>query len=1239
MPNWKKVIVSGSDAALNSLLVTNGATVSSSLTVTGSLNITGSIQTPNWIDFKTGSDQPQAIGRLGWDDGNGTLNLGLKGGNVNLQLGQEMIARVYNADSVPLTDGMIVYISGSQGNRIAVKRAVATSDALSANTLGMVTEPISVGAEGFITTQGVVNGLNTSALTPGAILYLSSSAGEYTPVKPTAPIHTVIVGYVQRSHATVGSIYVKIDNGYELGELHDVVDTTTTSSYGDLLVKSGSVWTNSKQLTGSYGLTGSLTATSFVGPLQGTASWATNALTASYTPSIAGTDNYIPKFNGSSALENSVMYDDGTNIGIGTTSPGAKLHVIGNISGSSFYPSNAGGNYIQGDGTGLVAGGPSYFYSAGSGGSYFEGNVRIRGVLSNDTAAYMQINGGTSAITFINGYLGVGTSTISARIDTNGSIASNSGLTNASSRPAVNSGTLTNGEFRGYSATSTGADDGFLRVSAGGGTNANTKSYIDLSGYSTVSDMDRNIVIGTSGTERMRIDTSGKVGIGTATPTSNLQVESNNLSAPTFAVSKSFSGGGDGTAVMHAFGYDSGIANTGIQVGVKGTGGFSATDAYPFRVFNQGTAVFDVKSNNGIKFNAYGSGTFTGTATQKLAVDSSGNLIEIPIGAGPVDGSGTANYITRWVDTDTITTSSIYETGGNIGIGTTSPSAKLEVAGGGNIATFGSAGSGQDNYIKFQGSSNAFDVGTTSAGYWGIADSGVAYRFVVTQAGNVGIGTTTPAYKLSVVGKIDLNDGGNSVFIGTNAGQLDDATANINIGIGTNALQNNITGNQNVAVGHNTLPANTQSNNTAVGSNAMQFNTTGFSNTGIGSFALNTNVDGTFNTAVGTAAMATNTSGSSNTAIGSSAQRFSTSGSHNVSLGSTTLQNNLIGNDNVAIGSNAGRYFGTGTSSLTDTSGSIYIGRLARANASGEVNQVVIGMNALGLGSNTVVIGNDNIVTTALKGNVGIGLTNPSYKLDISGSVAQIVSSDTSFTAWYIGNTGVGHAQTYYDGINGDFSGLDYGFVGQNNAGYMEYYVGSLSPAPYHVFSSGNVGVGTTTPSEKLEVQSGTSGAKIKVSNTGGGYAILECSSNATSVAQLSFTNQLSLTGGNVGIGTTSPAYQLDVNGTARVTTLIETSALKYKTNIQPLEPQLSKVTQLEPVTFDWLDKPQTKTNIGLIADEVEKIYPEFVSKTEDGEIEGIEYSKLTTVLIQSIKELKEIVDQQQAQINKLLNK
>ena len=247
------------------------------------ITISGSINDVDYIDFDTNVGYTLAEGRLGWDSGEGTLQLGLEGGNVQYALGEQIYQYVYNAETSSLSKGQVVFISGSQGNRIAVKLADNSGDPTSAGTLGLVAEAITAGANGWVITEGPLRKLNTIGLTAGSLLYLGETPGTYTETKPIAPRHEVRVGYVERVHATVGSIYVKVDNGYEIGELHDVVDNTTTASYGDLLVKSGSVWHDSRQLTGSYGLTGSLQATSFTGSLLGTASFATYAATASYS--------------------------------------------------------------------------------------------------------------------------------------------------------------------------------------------------------------------------------------------------------------------------------------------------------------------------------------------------------------------------------------------------------------------------------------------------------------------------------------------------------------------------------------------------------------------------------------------------------------------------------------------------------------------------------------------------------------------------------------------------------------------------------------------------------------------------------------------------------------------------------------------------------------------------------------------------------------------------------------------
>jgi len=134
--------------------------------------------------------------------------------------------------------------------------------------LGLIAENIDKNQEGFIITVGLLKNIDTTGAlqgetwTDGDILYLSPTvAGKITNIKPQAPQHTVIVGYVEYAHPNNGKIYVKIDNGYEIDELHNVRITTSSLTSGNLLVRSSSVWINTNQLTGSYGLTGSLNMT------------------------------------------------------------------------------------------------------------------------------------------------------------------------------------------------------------------------------------------------------------------------------------------------------------------------------------------------------------------------------------------------------------------------------------------------------------------------------------------------------------------------------------------------------------------------------------------------------------------------------------------------------------------------------------------------------------------------------------------------------------------------------------------------------------------------------------------------------------------------------------------------------------------------------------------------------------------------------------------------------------------
>lgn len=204
--------------------------------------------------------------------------------------------------------------------------------------------------------------------------------------------------------------------------------------------------------------------------------------------------------------------------GIGTTTPVNKLEVVSTSADPATSGSSANGNLRLGPSSGV--------------------HVLDFGLSSTSTYAWLQARSksayGTTYNIAINpngGNVGIGTNNPTAKLNiVGGGIRIFNGFpNNSTTRPVLNTLNIGNYEIRGVgggggATQADGSDDGFLRLSAGGGTSTSTQSSIDLTGYSNVADMLNNIVMRTAGTERLRIDNVGNVGIGTSSPTVKLQV-------------------------------------------------------------------------------------------------------------------------------------------------------------------------------------------------------------------------------------------------------------------------------------------------------------------------------------------------------------------------------------------------------------------------------------------------------------------------------------------------------------------------------------------------------------------------------------------------------------------------------------------------------------------------------------------------------------------------------------------
>lgn len=167
----------------------------------------------------------------------------------------KLITEVYNETGATLTKGTVVYINGAHGNLPTVIKSIATSDATSAQTLGLIQNDIANNNSGFIIIRGKITDLDTQFYSNGTQLYLSgTTAGTYTSTKPYAPIHLVYIGVVVRSHPTQGIIEVAIQNGFEIDELHNVSAQSPSNNDGLFYNTSTNLWEN-KSITTALNFT------------------------------------------------------------------------------------------------------------------------------------------------------------------------------------------------------------------------------------------------------------------------------------------------------------------------------------------------------------------------------------------------------------------------------------------------------------------------------------------------------------------------------------------------------------------------------------------------------------------------------------------------------------------------------------------------------------------------------------------------------------------------------------------------------------------------------------------------------------------------------------------------------------------------------------------------------------------------------------------------------------------------